>query len=175
MHHRVRAILPLALPPALVIAALVMMTALVGILPGAASAAPRDGRAVAAHGTSTDTFEARTLVAVNAVRDRHGLRPIKRVLPCLDGLSESWGTRMATEGLWEHRDMGSVVSSCRLRWTGETLARGRFSPRGLVGMWMDSPPHRAVLLTPAARLAGIDVRRGPGGDYSAVLNLGARR
>ncbi|WP_295658447.1 CAP domain-containing protein [uncultured Nocardioides sp.] len=94
---------------------------------------------------------------INAVRAEHGLRPI-RVVPCLDALSESWGARMATEGLWRHRDMSAVVRACRLTWTGETLARGQFTPEDLVGMWMDSPPHRAILLTGRARLAGIDAR-----------------
>ena len=111
-------------------------------------------------------------MVINAVRAEHGLRPI-RVVPCLDALSESWGARMATEGLWRHRDMSAVVRACRLTWTGETLARGQFIPEDLLGMWMDSPPHRAPADGP--RPAGRYRRQGPGGDYSAVLNLGDRR
>lgn len=160
---------------ALVAVVVLVLATLATALPSTATAQVGERRAPATRGTSTDSFERRTLEAINAVRGQHRLRPIRRVVPCLDALSESWGARMATEGLWEHRDMAGVVRSCRLSWTGETLARGHFTPRGLVGLWMDSPPHRAILLTGRARLAGIDVRAGVGGQYSAVLNLGDRR
>lgn len=161
---------------ALAAAVLLVLATLAAALPAStATAQTSDRTALSTRGTSTDDFEMRTLVAINRVRAEHGLRPIRRVTPCLDSLSESWGARMVSEGLWEHRDMASVVSTCRLTWTGETLARGGFSPAGLVGMWMNSPPHREVLLTGRARLAGIDVRRGADGQYAAVLNLGARR
>ena len=82
---------------------------------------------------------------------------------------------MAEQGLWEHRDQMSVVRTCRLRWAGENLARGTFTPESLVRAWMDSPPHREILLTGRARLAGIDVRANPTGGVVAVLNLGDRR
>ena len=126
-------------------------------------------------GTTTDAFELQTLEAINAVRGQHGLAPIRRVVPCLDGMAEDWGRRMAEQGIWEHRDQMSVVRTCRLAWTGETLARGTFTPGSLVQAWMDSPPHREILLTGRARLAGIDVRPGPAGGVVAVLNLGDRR
>ena len=109
------------------------------------------------------------------MRASNGLRPIKRVIPCLDGLSENWGQRMVAEGLWEHRDQSSVVRACRLSWTGETLARGAFTPPR--PWWTCGwTPRRtaAILLTGRARLAGIDVRRGANGQYAAVLNLGDR-
>ena len=161
---------------ALVASVLLVVASLFAFLPvTTATAQVGERRALVTRGTSTDDFERATVVEINKVRAANGLRPIKRVIPCLDGLSENWGRRMANEGLWEHRDQSSVVRACRLSWTGETLARGAFSPRSLVGMWMDSPPHRAILLTGRARLAGIDVRRGGNGQYAAVLNLGDRR
>lgn len=161
---------------ALVATALCVCAALLAVLPAAtATAQAGERKALVTHGTSTDDFEHDTIVEINGQRAAHGLRPIKRVLPCLDNLSEDWGRLMAVQGLWQHRDQLSVVRACRLTWAGETLARGAFSPRSLVKMWMNSPPHRAILLTPRARLAGIDVRRGLDGQYAAVLNLGDRR
>ncbi len=160
---------------ALAATALCVLAALLAFLPTTtASAQVGERKALVTRGTTTDDFEVRTVVEINRVRAANGLRPIRRVIPCLDGLSENWGKRMVDEGLWEHRDQSSVVSACRLSWTGETLARGAFTPASLVNMWMESPPHRAILLTSRARLAGIDVRRGANGQYAAVLNLGDR-
>lgn len=157
---------------ALAAAALLVLSVLVAAMPASAQVAPRN--ALVTRGTATPHFELRTVVEINKVRAAHGLRPIKRVIPCLDGMSENWGRRMVAEGLWEHRDQSSVVRACKLSWTGETLARGAFTPASLVSMWMASPPHRAILLTSRARLAGIDVRRGANGQFAAVLNLGDR-
>jgi uncharacterized protein YkwD len=50
---------------------------------------------------------------------------------------------------------------------GETIAmRSRCSARGFVRMWLNSPPHRAVLLSRGFRRIGIGRRKG---------RLGARR
>ncbi|MBA3782890.1 MAG: CAP domain-containing protein [Nocardioides sp.] len=160
---------------ALAASVLLVLTALLAVLPATtATAQVGERNALVTRGTVTDDFELATVAKINKVRAAHGLRPIKRVIPCLDGLSENWGQRMVAEGLWEHRDQSRVVSACRLSWTGETLARGNFTPASLVNMWMHSPPHRAILLTTRARLAGIDVRSGGNGQYAAVLNLGDR-
>ncbi|WP_426244491.1 CAP domain-containing protein [Nocardioides sp. LHG3406-4] len=156
--------------------ALLLLLATLATAPTGTAETPGHGgpHPVLARSAGLGDFEERTLDEINEVRVQHGLDPIRRVIPCLDELSETWGHRIAAEGLWEHRDMSRVVRACRLSWTGEALARGTFTPRSLVAMWMASPPHRAILLTPRARLAGIDVRRGPGGQLAAVLNLGDR-
>ncbi len=160
---------------ALAASALIIVATLLALLPATtATAQVGDRKALITRGTSTDDFERDTIVQVNRVRAAKGLRPIKRVARCLDGLAESWGQRMVVEGLWRHREQSSVLSACRLSWTGETMARGAFTPQSLVTMWMNSPPHRAILLTARARLAGIDVRSDGNGQYAAVLNLGDR-
>jgi uncharacterized protein YkwD len=48
------------------------------------------------------------------------------------------------------------------RWIGENIVAlsGRATARKVVRMWMNSPPHRAVLLSPSGRRIGIGKRRG---------------
>ena len=47
-------------------------------------------------------------------------------------------------------------------WIGENIAAvsGRATARRAVRMWMQSPPHRAVLLSPSGRRIGVGKRRG---------------
>lgn len=60
------------------------------------------------------------------------------------------------------------------RAVGETLAMlnscGRGTAGRVVSMWMDSPPHRAVILSPAYRRAGVGRRTGSlGGGRACVV------
>jgi uncharacterized protein YkwD len=50
----------------------------------------------------------------------------------------------------------------RKDWVGESIAviPGRATARRAVRMWMNSPPHRAVLLSPSGRRIGVGKRRG---------------
>ncbi|MFG2638174.1 CAP domain-containing protein [Streptomyces sp. NPDC048362] len=57
--------------------------------------------------------------------------------------------------------------------TGEAVASGAASARAVVGQWMDSPPHRAILLTCRYTDAGVGVAHGPGGPWW-TLDLAAR-
>ena len=48
------------------------------------------------------------------------------------------------------------------RWIGENIVAisGRATARKAVRLWMHSPPHRAILLSPSGRRIGIGKRRG---------------
>ncbi len=78
------------------------------------------------------------------------------------------------------RDAGYIREG--RRWAvGETLAWGTFgraTPRRTVQNWMDSPPHRRVLLDPRYRDVGVGAaygsprrRRGPGATYAAAFGV----
>ena len=52
-------------------------------------------------------------------------------------------------------------------WVGENIAtvtRKRGAARKVVRMWMASPPHRAVLLSPSGRRIGVGKRSGQAGQ-----------
>jgi uncharacterized protein YkwD len=56
-------------------------------------------------------------------------------------------------------------------WIGESIAAvpGRGTARRVVRMWMNSPPHRAVLLSPAGCRIGVGKRLGRLGSARRVV------
>lgn len=121
-----------------------------------------------------DQFESRILLRVNRVRARHDLPKVRVFHSCVDGYAERWSQRLKRTGALVHRDLDAVLGGCDLNWVGENLVRGvGLRPAAAVRAWMDSPPHRAVLLKARARWAGVGVRVGRDGTY-AVLNFGDR-
>ncbi|WP_181139971.1 CAP domain-containing protein [Streptomyces sp. Ru71] len=49
--------------------------------------------------------------------------------------------------------------------SGETITAGPATPGAAVAAWMDSPPHRAILLTCGYTHAGVGATGGPGGPW----------
>ena len=91
--------MPTRVHAALAAAVLMVLATLAATLPATtATAQVSERKAFSARATSTDDFEMRTMVEINRVRAENGLWPIKRVLPCLDTLSEAWGARMVGGG-----------------------------------------------------------------------------
>ncbi|HSK33634.1 MAG TPA: CAP domain-containing protein, partial [Propionicimonas sp.] len=55
---------------------------------------------------------------------------------------------------------------------GETLVRGfGLTPDVMVDLWRDSPGHRAILLSPRARRAGVSIAQDSQGRVIGVVNL----
>jgi uncharacterized protein YkwD len=122
-----------------------------------------------------DEFEDRILVRINRARAKRDLPRVKVFHSCVDRYAERWAVRLKRIDALEHRNLTKVLSGCDLRWVGETLVSGTsLTPRSAVRAWLNSPPHRAVLLKERARLAGIGVRLDGGGKVYAVLNFGDR-
>lgn len=118
-------------------------------------------------------FENRILVKINRARARHDLKRVRLFESCVDGKSESWAKRIKRTGKFVHRDQMTVINSCDLSWTGETLVRGiGLTPEVAVRAWLNSPSHRAVIMKPRARWAGIGVRVDGQGRTVGVLNFG---
>ncbi|HYH34729.1 MAG TPA: CAP domain-containing protein [Nocardioides sp.] len=122
-----------------------------------------------------DQFESRILVQINRARARHGLSRVKVFQSCVDGYAERWSRRLKRHDDLFHRDLTSVIRGCDLNWVGETLVSGTgLTPASAVRAWLNSPPHRAVLLKDRARWAGVGVRVNEAGRVFAVLNFGDR-
>ncbi len=113
-----------------------------------------------------------TLCTVNSQRSRHGLAPL-RLNRRLSAAAAAHATDMDARNYFSHDslDGGSFVDSLRRAgylngarsWTvGENLAwgsRGR-APQMITRSWMNSPGHRANILSSSFREIGIGVAYG---------------
>ena len=156
------------------LAALGVAAAVMAGLPAAAEAAtwsvPRTTSVVA--GSSSDQLEDALMVRINEARAEHGLPRIRSFDVCTDELAEQWGARIARTGVLEHRDQREVIRRCDNTWAGETLVRGTgLSPETMVSLWLDSPGHREILLSPRAKRAGVAITRDAQGRTIGVVNL----
>jgi uncharacterized protein YkwD len=121
---------------------------------------------------ASDPLEDALLAEINNARAANGLRKIWALDSCTDQLAEEWGQRIARTGLFEHRDQNDVVRRCDTSWAGETLVRGvGLTPDVMVDLWLDSPGHREILLSPRARRAGISIEQDAQGRVIGVVNL----
>ena len=121
---------------------------------------------------ASDVLEDALMVEINEARAANGLRKIWSFDACTDQLSEEWGERIARTGLFEHRDQNEVIRKCDTSWAGETLVRGvGLTPEVMVDLWLDSPGHREILLSPRARRAGVSIEQDSQGRVIGVVNL----
>jgi len=157
------------------------------------AALARDSAGARAHRQSA--LETRLVQRINAVRRSHGLRPL-RVSSKLASAASEHTHEMGNDGYFEHESFDSTPFWKRVaRWytsrgwrswsVGENLLYR--SPDVTAGsgieMWMNSPPHRANLLSRSWREIGISAIHfdGAPGEYngSAVTivtaDFGARR
>jgi uncharacterized protein YkwD len=115
------------------------------------------------------TVPPRTLVLkhINEVRHAHGL-PALRASKSLTRVALKHSVSMITGAYFAHTSPGGSTLEKRIlgsgfvdgfAWTaGENLAWGtgdRAAPSYIVKAWMNSPTHRAILLTSAFRYVGI--------------------
>jgi uncharacterized protein YkwD len=115
--------------------------------------------------------------ALNDVRRASGL-PALRVSDDLNRSSGAYARRMLRLDFFGHGQSIDVAGSFRS--AGETLAwhsGWNAQPRRTVARWMDSPGHRAVLLSPGFRWVGMGMARGRLSGRVAttwVAHVGAR-
>jgi len=132
--------------------------------------------------------EAHTVLClVNAARSTRGLKRLRPSAP-LGSAARGWARTLVRTRTFSHTGPGStpMLRMARAgyhgRGFGETIAWGQGrqgTPARIVSEWMDSPPHRAVLLSPLMRDGGVGVAHGspvpnaPGGT-TVVADLGYR-
>jgi uncharacterized protein YkwD len=123
-----------------------------------------------AHASST--VARRLLRAINATRSVHHLGAV-RPSRTLAGVARRHSEDMVVHQYFSHetrnglssvqRIAGTGLLRGRARWeTGEVLAwhAGPARPRAIVRAWLNSPPHRYVLLRSTLRAVGIGIARG---------------
>jgi uncharacterized protein YkwD len=124
----------------------------------------------AAHAKSAglDGTERKVIKLVNRIRARHGLRKLK-VSPSLARAASDHTGDMLRADYVSHCSSDGTSMGTRVRrytaadWVGENIAeltRKRRLARRVVRMWMASPGHRAVLLSPSGRRIGVGRARG---------------
>lgn len=116
------------------------------------------------------TYERRVHRLVNIRRANHGLRPLK-FADCADTSAENWANYLARNNEFFHQSMTDVLNRCDAQYAGETLGRGAMAPRKLVRMWMESPGHRAVLLSTKSTRLGIGAAPDAYGRWVVAANF----
>lgn len=139
----------------------------------AAFATPALGAPSAGSGRSVsyDALETRVVAEINTLRRRHGLAPLRVSRP-LTLAAETHGAAMASGGFFSHDSRDGTPFWKRIHryygssgyglWSvGENLAWAspRIDAAQTLRMWIDSPGHRRVLLTPKWREVGIAAAR----------------
>lgn len=122
-----------------------------------------------AHGVVTSAPGlARSVVAeLNRVRQEHGLRPLQPS-PGLAAAARAHSREMVSSGRFEHESpdgtafwkrIGRFYGAAGFRtWqVGENLiwSPGTLTAAAVVKGWLDSPPHRRIMLDPAYREIGV--------------------
>lgn len=161
------------------VSARLVATALVGVLVAAgialgtttASAAVVSANATQSYpAIAPSTYESRVQRLINNRREAHDVGPLS-FASCTDNVAERWSSYLAQNDQFYHQDMGAILARCDAAYAGETLGRGAISPRTLVRMWMQSPPHRHVLLSPDSRRIGIGAKPDAYGRWVVAANF----
>jgi uncharacterized protein YkwD len=104
--------------------------------------------------------EAQAIETLNQIRASQGLASL-HASKSLAQSADAYSRYMLLNDFFGHQARIPVAS--RFHTAGETLAwhsGWQPGPRRTVHQWMASPPHRAVLLSPAFRLVGMGMERG---------------
>ena len=137
------------------IATLAVIFAVLGMSADSTTAqAAETTQAAASPALDSDVYERRVLYFINQKRINHGL-PKVRLEGCTDTIAERWGSYLARTLEFFHQDLGKLIDQCNAAYAGETLVKGPVGPRQAVRLWMNSPGHRAILLSQKPRRIGI--------------------
>jgi len=107
--------------------------------------------------------------AINQVRAQHGLHAFVRS-SSLRGSAERYSQWLMANDVFAHQSR--IQASSRFDALGEALAMHsghRYKVWGTVRQWMNSPPHRAILLSSLMRRCGAGVARGRFGSGRATI------
>ncbi|MEZ5777923.1 MAG: CAP domain-containing protein [Paracoccaceae bacterium] len=116
--------------------------------------------------------------AVNGFRDGRGL-PRLTVSRALENAATGHACGMVARDRFSHEGGGGLRArvrraGCRANLVGETIAMGNTDAGATLQQWINSPPHRRILLSKGMRVMGIGLaapRRGQGGGPRWVLDV----
>jgi uncharacterized protein YkwD len=116
------------------------------------------------------SYEDQVIYYINVQRRQGGLRPVTSA-GCPETTSALWAGKLASTDGFYHQSMYTLLDKCHAHYAGETLGRGDISPETLVTMWMNSPPHHAVLMSPAPDRIGVGAVRNSSGEWVTAANF----
>jgi uncharacterized protein YkwD len=119
---------------------------------------------------TTSTTASSLLGAINGTRAGHGLAPVT-VDVRLVRVARSHSADMLRRNYFSHGSFSTRIgaSGARGPMFGEDLAWGTAAtPQWIVGRWLASPAHRAVMLRPGFRRVGIGVVTGTFQGYGGA-------
>lgn len=142
-------------------------------VPSASAAGACSAANASASQASKRALARATLCVLNNARARHNLRPL-RLNRKLSRAARRHSRAMARRKFFSHTSLGGAsfvdrirgtgyLSGARRWYVGENIAYGfgsRSSPRSIGSAWMNSPPHRANILSSSFRQIGIGLASG---------------
>lgn len=96
--------------------------------------------------TSTASIRFQALYLINGERAKAGLKPLAEY-PGMSAYANDWAEEM------DRADV--LVHSSNNPYSAEVIASGATSASQAVSLWMNSPPHRDIILNPAYDKVGI--------------------
>lgn len=128
-------------------------------------------------------FASQVLALVNAERSARGIAPL-RSNGALTQAASDYALLLLGYPSLSHTANGTALQGRASAagygggYLGEVLWQGRgvFSPADVVASWMNSPPHRAIILDPTYRDAGVGCAFGGGGatqQSRCAMDVGA--
>jgi uncharacterized protein YkwD len=157
--------------------ALAVLVALLATAPSAMAARACQSAGATPAKAAKRTMVRATLCTLNAQRERFGLRPLK-LNKRLSKAARRHARDMVRRDYFAHDSLGGGSFVDRIRRTGYLRGAGRWSvgenlawgthtnsaPRSITSMWMNSPGHRANILSPSFREVGIGLALGAPGQ-----------
>jgi uncharacterized protein YkwD len=132
----------------------------------------------AKHGSVAVSASSNAIVAsVNAARAQHGL-PALSPHGQLDALAGSWSAHMAATGTFTHSNLEATLyrpDFQAFQRLGENILRSECSRAApeMVDAWLQSPSHRANVLSPMFGVVGVGVVCAPDGWAWVTMNFGS--
>lgn len=132
---------------------------------------PPPAASCAASAPNSVTSEVRRLA--NGARASAGLAPLSwsSDLACM---ADEWSRHMASTGNFAHRNLGAELERRSWSTLGENILRGSASltAHQMHTAWMNSPGHRANILSGAFSSIGVGTAIGADGRLYATQNFG---
>lgn len=89
---------------------------------------------------------------LDSTRQEHGAPRLARY-PGMDAAAQDWADHMAETDVLQHRPT-------LFPYTGEIIASGADTATTALSLWLNSPPHRAIMLDPKYTMVGIGYNAG---------------
>lgn len=118
---------------------------------------------------ASPAVEQRLIELTNQERHKEGLPELAlspRLLRAARGHSANMAKQEKLSHTLDEKGVGERLSDVEYRWSycAENIAQGAETPEEAMELWMNSPPHRANLLSTECREMGAAVASSPSGE-----------